>query len=243
MTNDEIRGSFTPTHHAMLFAWLSRAMIERAGEEQGARIVRQAVRRYGEQRGRRMALRARANGHPLTMANYVAYGEWEGGKDEAEQEVVERAPDTRVLIHRCPWNSAWAENDLTPYGRLYCLEVDKALVRGFNPDLWLDVKSTLPNEGTSCEFVYHDANLSFFNYLRLAYKRAVRPGKKAIMPWHYHLGHLFKTVGQVFVEEMGAEGQAAADAALSEFSAKYGQEAAEIVAAYQDTDFDRLPPG
>ena len=232
MSNDEVREGFTPTHHAMLFAWLSRAIIERAGEEQGARIVRQAVRRYGEQRGRRMALRARANGHPLTMANYVAYSEWEGGKDEAEQQVAERAPDTRVLIHRCPWNNAWAENDLTAYGRFYCQEVDEALVRGFNPDLRLDVNSTLPNEGTSCEFVYHDANLSFFNYLLLAYRRAVRPGKRAIMPWHYHLGHLYKTVSQVFVEELGSKGQEAADAALGEFAARYGQVAAESVAAY-----------
>jgi hypothetical protein len=226
----------------MLFAWMSRAVIERAGAEKGARIVRQAVRRYGEQRGERMALRARANGHPLTMANYVAYSEWEGGKDDALQEVAERAPDTRVLVHLCPWNTAWEENDLTPYGRYYCLEVDEALVRGFNPDLHLDVHSTLPNEGISCEFVFHDANLSFFNYLRLAYKKAFKPGKKAIMPWHYHLGHLFKTLSQVFVEEMGAEGQEAADAALSEFAAEYGQEAAEVVAGYQHTDFDRLPP-
>jgi hypothetical protein len=189
-----------------------------------------------------MALRARASGHPLTMANYVAYSEWEGGKDEAEQEVAERAPDTRVMIHRCPWNNAWAENELTPHGRFYCLEVDEALVRGFNPDLQLDVNSTLPNEGPSCEFVFHDANLSFFNYLRLAYKKAFKPGKRAIMPWHYHLGHLYKTLNQVFVEEMGAEGREAADAALGEFAAQYGQGAAEMVAAYQDTDFDRLPP-
>ena len=122
------------------------------------------------------------------------------------------------------------------------MEVDEALVRGFNPDLRLDVNSTLPNDDTSCEFVFHDANLTFFNYLRLAYKKAVKPGKRAIMPWHYHLGHLYKTVSQVFVEELGSGGQEAADAALGEFAARYGQEAAEIVAAYHDTDFDRLPP-
>jgi hypothetical protein len=186
-------------------------MIERASEEQEARIVRQAVRRHGEQR-------TRANGHPLTMANYVAYSESEGGKDEAEQEVSERAPDTRVLTHRYPWNNAWEENGLTPYGRLYCPEVDEALVRGFNPDLWLDVNRTLPNEGASCELVFYDANLSFSNYLRLEYRRAVKPGKKAIMPWHYHLGHLYKTISQVYVEEMGSKGREAADAALSEFA-------------------------
>ena len=62
------------------------------------------------------------------------------------------------------------------------------------------------------------------------------------MPWSYHLGHLYKTLSQVFVEEMGTEGQEAAEAALAEFAAAYGQQAADIVAGHLETDFDRLPP-
>jgi hypothetical protein len=70
-----IRSAFSPTHHALLFAWMSLEIIRRAGADEGECIVRSAVQRYGEQRGRRMALRAQANGHPLTMTHYLAYGE------------------------------------------------------------------------------------------------------------------------------------------------------------------------
>ena len=76
MSSGEDGVQFTETDHAMLFGWMARAVIQRVGEEKGEVVVRQAVRRYGEQRGRRMALRAEANGHPRSMTNYIVYGEW-----------------------------------------------------------------------------------------------------------------------------------------------------------------------
>ena len=51
----------TAAHHALLFAWLTKAIIRRVGHEKAEPVVRQAVQRYGEQRGRRMAFRAQAN--------------------------------------------------------------------------------------------------------------------------------------------------------------------------------------
>ncbi len=64
-------GAFTPTHHALMMGWISQAVVEAVGEEEGERIIRKAVVKYGNQRGRRMAMRAEANGHPRTFANYV----------------------------------------------------------------------------------------------------------------------------------------------------------------------------
>ncbi len=71
----------TATHHAPLFAWAARELCRAAGDR-GEGIVRRAVRRYGEQRGRRMALRAQADGHPLDMVHYMAYGEWRAEQGE-----------------------------------------------------------------------------------------------------------------------------------------------------------------
>jgi hypothetical protein len=230
---NEARTDFSPTHHALLFAWLSREVIQRVGQE--------AVRRYGQQRGRRMALRAQANGHALTMANYMAYGEWQAGEGETEQEIVAKTPHVKAHVHLCPWYQAWEKEDLLPYGRLYCLEVDEALVHGFNPELRLDVNRTLSNDGEPCEFVFHGAKLDLLGSLSLAYKKAVRPGRKTVMPWDYHLGHLYKTVGEVIVEELGQVGEEAVAAALAVFAGHYGDEAALIVAAYQDVDFNQLP--
>jgi hypothetical protein len=193
--------------------------------------VRQAVRRYGEQRGRRMALRALADGQALTMDSYRAYGEWQAGEGETGQEVVEPMPDLVSRVHRCPWHRAWEVHDLMPYGRLYCLEIDEALVRGFNPDLRLDVNAIQTRGDPYCEFVYHGVQGS-------------GPRKGTVMPWEYHAGHLFKTVGEVAVEALGESGQEAVDGALAEFAAYYGQEAAQVLVGYADADFDRLPgPG
>ena len=241
MPDDTPLNEFTATHHVMLFAWMSRAVIERAGPERGEPLMRKAVRRYREQRGRRMALRAAQNGHALSMANFIAYGEWAAGEGEMAQEMVEKAPHARVLVHRRPWHQAWEANDLLPYGRPYCQEIDEALVRGFNPGLKLDVNSTRTNDGIPCEFVFHDASLTLPRLLALAYKKAVKPGKQAVMPWSYHLGHLFKTASEVIIQEPGETGREAVEAALAAFTAHYGEEAARIVPSYRSTDFDCLP--
>lgn len=231
----------TAAHHALLFAWLAKAVIRRAGHEKGEPVVRQAVQRYGEQRGRRMALRAQANEHALTMANYLAYNEWEAGDGEMEQKLVERTPDLRVMIDKCPWYTAWEENDLIPYGRFYCLDVDKALVQGFNPELKLGVNSTRTNGGKSCDLRYYNANFTVVNMLGWGYKKFVNPGKKAVMPWEYHVGHLFKTMGEVITRKLGKVGHAAVDEAIAEYAKRYGTEAAQKILAYRTMDFSHLP--
>ncbi len=59
--------SFSAAHHAQLFGWISRAIIGMAGEEQGTALIRRAVRSYGRERGRRMALRAIAEGEEVAQ--------------------------------------------------------------------------------------------------------------------------------------------------------------------------------
>jgi hypothetical protein len=231
MVSDEQLRAFTPTHHALLFAWIARAVVRRTGEAQGQASVRRAVRRYGEQRGRRMALRAQADGQALTMNAYRAYGEWEAPEGETPSEVVREAPNPVAHVLRCPWHRAWEAQGLMDYGRLYCLEVDHALVRGFNPELRLDVNRLMSAGEDCCEFVYHGADL----------EEKIEPAKPSVMLWDYHLGHLCKTMGEVIVEDLGEQGAEAIQEALAEFAAHYGQKAAGIVQGYGDTDFERLP--
>ena len=233
MRQNESSLTFTPMHHALLFAWISRAVIERVGREKGEDAIHRATVRYGEQRGRRMAMRAEANGHPLTMNSYKAYGEWRAKPGESESEVVRTEPQLTVNVLRCQWHRAWEENDLMPYGRLYCQDVDEALVHGFNPKLRLDVNTTLSNDNVPCEFVYHGAEPG-------AAKNLEVDARQTVMPWDYHLGHLYKTMGQVLIEEFEQDGEAAMRSALESFSARFGEQAAAAVLLHQDTDFDRL---
>lgn len=218
---------FTARHHALLFAWMARALIARVGAEKGEAVMRQAVRRYGEERGHRMALRAEADGERLSMVNYLAYGEWSADAGEIEQAIAEEGADVRMTVHRCPWHAAWVENNLMRYGRLYCLEIDEALVRGFNATLRLDVARTRPNDGESCEFVFREVD-----------GRGPRRGR--VMPWAYHVGHLYKTVGKVMAQEVGTAGREVATEALEAFAERYGEEAAEVVLGYADVGFGQL---
>lgn len=229
MSNTESTQEFSAADHALLFGWIARAVIRRAGAERGEPVVRQAVRRYGEQRGRRMAQRAQAHGDPLSMDSFLAYGELQGREGDALYETVQETPDLRSNVLRCPWHQTWRRESLMAYGRIYCQEVDYALVRGFSPELRIEVNGWLSNGDPCCEFVYHDV------------AGAPVGGGAVKMPWIYHLGYLFKTAGDVIALELGEVGEDAIAEALGEFAARYGEEAALAVAASEDTDSDRLP--
>ena len=225
---------FSPTHHALLFAWIAREVQRCAGKPRGEAIMRRAVRRYGEQRGRRMAMRARADGQPLDMTTFLAYGEWQAAEGVFDSSLESQPGAVRSLVFRCPWNQAWADYGLNDSGRLYCLEIDAAISRGFNPANRLEVKGTLSNGAEASEFVYHAASLDALSQRQVDRNRTV-------LPWDYHLGHLYKTACDVVSEEMGEEGLAAMQAALVQFARQFGEEAAETVLAFRDTDFDALP--
>jgi hypothetical protein len=227
MKNEKSR-EFSPAHHALLFAWFSRAVVTRVGAERGEEIVRRATRRYGEERGGRMGLRAQAAGDGLSMTNYMAYGEWAAEPGEAENTVFVEEGKVRTEVHRCPWHKAWETDELMEYGRLYCLEIDTALARGFNPDLKLEVNSSLGNDNRDCEFVFHEGE-------------EVKEKKGRVMPWPYHVGHLFWTIRRAIVEELGEQGTEVSDEALGRFGERYGADAVSSVESYRDTDFSRLP--
>jgi hypothetical protein len=233
--------AFRETQHALLFAWIARAVILTFGEAAGGPVLRKAVAQYGQQRGRRMALRAGAAGDELTMLNFMAYGEWKGTPGTMEQTLQDQNPHLLEQIPKCPWYTAWDEDGLMAYGRFYCLDIDQALVSGFNPQLQVDVLGTRSNGAAACAFIFHDVNLTAESKRQLEYQKAVKPGPRAQMPWEYHTGHLFKTLEAVIGSELGPAGQQAVAQGLAEFSAHFGSAAAEKVLAFRSTDFDRLP--
>lgn len=242
MTEDKPQLAFTETQHALLFGWLAKAIIGEVGAQTGEVVLRKAIHQYGNERGQRMAMRAKANHHALNMANYLIYSEWKASPGHPhEMQIVEKAPNLKTHIHKCPWHKAWQENDLLSYARFYCLEIDRALVQGFNPDLYLEVNGTLTNGADRCEFVYRGANLKPFNYLMMVYKKLVKPAKSAVMPWEYHAGHLYHTVARVVGNELGEAGITATQSGLEEFTQRYGEQAAQIIMAYHSEDFGQLP--
>jgi len=237
---EAIRKSFTPTHHALLFGWISRGVIRVVGEDRGEVIMRKAVRHYAAQRGRRMAMRAQRDEQELNMLNYLVYGEWESGETEMHVwETLQSDPHFAMRISICPWMTAWRENNLIPYGRYYCMEVDEALVRSFNSELRLDVNKTLPDSGECCDFIFHDAELTPENNQVMA-ERIQELNGSAIMPWDYHIGHLYWSISEVIEGELGEHSAVILNEALENFTQRFGEEAAQIVLEYQQVDFNSL---
>ena len=111
MLKKDKQDGFTEINHALLFAWITQAVVERVGEQSGEAIICKAIRQYGEQRGRRMALRAQADKRALSMINYIGYGEYKI-TGEIKLKIIERSPHARIRIPQCPWHSTWKEDGL-----------------------------------------------------------------------------------------------------------------------------------
>ncbi len=227
MVSDNI---LTEKHHAVLFALLARQVASLFGEEAGQAAIRQAVRRYGEQRGRRMALRAMRDRQPLTLSTYLLYGEWRSATGEGRSSRETNGQNLISRVQVCPWNNAWLESGLQPFGRLYCLEVDAALARGFDPDARLDVNRTLSNDDEACEFVFHQA--------ALLGERTSAEG--TAMPWGYHCAHLLDACRMILVEVFGQAGNQAVRNGLDEFSTRYGTVALDEIRRYAEVDFNSI---
>lgn len=233
--------TMTATHHALLFSCIAKSLMDKVGKEKGEPLIRKAVQIYGHQRGKRMALRARANTHALTMANYLAYGEWSVPKEEMDFRLVDKTPHARMQVVKCPWHSAWEKRGLIEFGKYFCKEIDEALVHGFNPDLTIEIKSTQTNGGSHCEFLFKGADLTFFKLLGLGYKKKISPGARAVMSWEYHSGHLYKTLGQVFQKELGDVSIQIMNTGLKEFTQFFPDCPPESITQFQNTDFNILP--
>jgi hypothetical protein len=232
--------ALTAKDHALLFGYLARAVIEVMGEKEGGNLLRQAIRRYGHQRGRRMAQRAQANGDSLDMFNFLAYGEWRANADENEQSSKSVGPHFETRVTKCIWNTTWEENELLAYGHYYCLEIDAALVRGFNPNLNIEIRSTLSSKMPSCHFIFHQVNMTPERAARLGAKKAELENT-AVMPWTYHCAHLLHAIETTLTDTHLGKGDQAKKAGLAAFEAHVGTDVLRGISSLSTTDFDFVP--
>lgn len=117
---------------AKLFAQISKAVVDRFGEK-GKDAIREGVRTFGEERGRGIAQRARANGKDNTRENYLTH--YDMGRSELftfSTEYKEGEIEQNFTV--CPFGQQWSDDDMHEYGILYCQMIDPSLARGYNPD-------------------------------------------------------------------------------------------------------------
>lgn len=122
-------------HHASIVLGFYKALAEKG--KQGLDVFVRAAQFYGEERGRRMALRALRDGHPLDYVSYFAYGEWESTPGFYDVTMTPRPGVVDEQICRCPWADVFRAADFTACGTAYCREIDRAIVCGFTrPCSW-----------------------------------------------------------------------------------------------------------
>ena len=148
----------TIEHHAVMFALLAKHAIEISGEN-GKEAILAGMTRYGNERGRRMALNALERGDKLTVLNSQAYGEWKPDfPGQMEFGVTCGMPVLHTYIAKCAWCDAWAKHGLTEYGKYYCCNIDNAWFQGFNPEFTCtQLNPPMSWGGDCCRFSWGDS--------------------------------------------------------------------------------------
>ncbi len=238
MVTQELRDKFDIPQHANLFALIYRAAVELYGEK-GAQAADEGTKHYGNQRGARMAMRAKIDGAPLTMRSYLLYGEWADknhrsqGYDSAYEPVYCKA--TTV----CGWCESWKDAGLLEYGKNYCTYVDKNLVKGFNPRLSININSVLSQGGETCAFEWlgyaMDSEEEKKNF---ASEKMALVKAGTMKDFLFHTAHLLVAMTEAIAMELGTfKAEKVKEKALADFAHIYGAEQVEAILSEAQQDF------
>ena len=227
---------FNEMMHAYIAAKYYVCLNESFGERGKAAFLH-ATRHYAEQRGRRMAQRAIRDGQPLTYETYCRYSEWVNTDEAIAQGIANRAenvsvvPDLEMHIYVCPWASQFKSMGLQEAGLLYCRDLDASICRGFNPELDYRTLQTL-HDCDYCIQTVKDCGLDPDNM----------PVKNPenLLPFEYHCAHSYWAYADTVKAVFGEEGREIAVRVMKDLAEDWGQEYADILAGYEDTDFTHI---
>ena len=223
--------------HAVLFALLAKRADERCGEE-GLAAVERALVSYGRERGLRSALRCRRDGGKLTLRNYLLYGEWIDERRWSKSQVAAIRPDYQTDTLVCGWNESWKKYDLTEHGKIYCRWIDAELLRGFNPDLRLEMGSILSDGGATCHFHWPDFRFEDEADVEQLAKERAELAPRVTQGFLYHCAHLYSTFRREFYRELGpTKGNAILEKASSDYEGIFGPGKMQAILAEAERNF------
>lgn len=138
-------------HLMHLLAAMAREAQSEFGEK-GLEMVERAVARFGEERGARIADTVRERGKPLTLMNFFLHSDLDTTGHEMTPELVDG--EFHIRVFKCSLEERLKELGLQEYGKHYCIPIDIAILRGYNPNLQLEIESQLTRGGDCCHFIY-----------------------------------------------------------------------------------------
>lgn len=135
-----------------LLGSIAAEVIARFGDE-GREAIIAGVRRYGEERGRRLAERVKSEGREPDFASFTVCSDLDTGYHRMEPHMEEGR--LRVEVSYCPLAQALKEWGLEEYGKYFCRNIDAAIMRGYNPERYETVCERNLTEGAeTCTIIY-----------------------------------------------------------------------------------------
>lgn len=122
-----------PTLYCRLFAHLAKAVADKFGED-GRQAIRDGVWAFGEERGRNIAERARANGCEIDVYNYLPNYDM-GRSEDFTADNIYGDNQVEQLFTQCGFADQWIRDGMEEYGKLYCDVIDPAIAKGYSGDM------------------------------------------------------------------------------------------------------------
>ena len=224
----------------MMFAFLCKYAVEAKGEE-GRKAIQEGMIKYGRERGRRMAERARANGDPVALWTNQAYGEWKPDyPGQMEFGTVHGEPTLVTSISKCAWCEAWKKYDILEYGREYCVNVDAAVYEGFGEGFGQGVVCTPTTTsmswgGECCNFDW-GLPLSAEDQQKVADKKA-ELGTSAMKDFAYHTAHIYCAIADTLCKAFPGDSHDIISKAVRDYTELFGQEDYDALLEFAPEDF------
>jgi len=136
---------------AMLYYFLSSEVVEEFGAA-GEDVIRRAIHKYGDARGRKIREEVLAQGLPLTVENLSKFYDlplplaWVSEKIRAEENCLEKK------VTYCPFAEEWKRLKGEKLGLIYC-EQDLSMRRGYNPELDLQQFTNVLEDDPHCHTI------------------------------------------------------------------------------------------
>lgn len=134
-----------------MFAYIAKEVVDFYGED-GQLAVKDAVRIYGEKRGSGIAQRARTNGLPNSVENYLNNYDM-GRSDLFKIDTTYKENAIEQTFRHCPLGQQWADDNMHEYGILYCQSIDPAVAYGYNNNFEVIHDEYVLKEG-QCHFIF-----------------------------------------------------------------------------------------
>ena len=173
------------------------------------------------------------------MDSYLAFSEWRYAKVFERSPLFEK-PYNAYRILQCPWVVSWEKSGLMEYGKYYCRIVDKAILRGFNPGLNLEMPSYLSKEGSKyCEFHWKDLVVDEAQIERTK-AIASEIGESCVKDFVFHTAHVFSTLNKCACQMNPEKGAEAAMRTREAFIKMCGYQEWLRVLALENNDFNTV---